>query len=396
METGLVSIDRPVLEHDSRKDNKKKALLKFLNNPDQIFGTTLFGNNISLVIVSSLTVYLIDYLSAHNFIVINKSTGSLILSGLLLVFAEIVPKAIYSEASNKLVPRHFPFLKFFYFLFKPFVIAVGKYNQLISHLFKLKEKNYSFVTHEDLSFLLSQTKDEIFAKSQKNMLEEALEFSKLTAENVMIHRTEIVAFEKNTPVNEIIEIAEKEGYTRFPVYEEHLDNITGILIIYDILKYENREKLTAGDLTRQSYFAPETIKVNKLLTKMQTQKISMAIVVDSFGGTAGLVTIEDILEEIVGEIEDEYDNPSTINVKKIGKNTYEVQGYTEVDFLNDEYDMNLPIADYETIAGLIIDKYERIPPAGKKLIIADWQIEIIQTTDKKIEKVKISKISKKQ
>ncbi len=130
--------------------------------------------------------------------------------------------------------------------------------------------------------------------------------------------------------------------------------------------------------------------VNKLLTEMQKEKVSMAIIMDSFGGTAGVITIEDILEEIVGEIEDEYDN-TTQEISKISSGLYRVQSYAEIDFLNDEYEMDLPLGDYETIAGMIIDKLERIPRRGTKFTISKWEITIIQATDKRIITVEMKK-----
>jgi len=192
-----------------------------------------------------------------------------------------------------------------------------------------------------------------------------------------------------------LKIAKEKGFTRFPVYENDLDNIKGILIIYDLLKQKDHTDLTAKDFIRNAFFAPETMDVNKLLTEMQKEKVSMAIIMDSFGGTAGVITIEDILEEIVGEIEDEYDN-TTQEISKISSGLYRVQSYAEIDFLNDEYNMDLPLGDYETIAGMIIDKLERIPRSDTKLTIGTWNIKIIQATDKRIITVEMEKINESE
>jgi len=390
METGLISIDRFRLEQEAKKDRKKKMILDFLEHPDKIFGTTLLGTNISLVIVSSLTVYLIHHFKKENF----ETIGTLILAGLLLVFAEIIPKALYRDFSEKIVPRTFPLIKFFYQLLKPFVRLVTHLDTFLAKLFKLPDKEkFHLLTREDLTDILSEAEDDgTLQDDQREMLEEALEFTELKAENVMIHRTEIIALAKETSVEEVIAVAKKEGFTRFPVYGEDLDEILGILIIYDLLKKtpKNKKNKTAIDFVREAYFAPETMDVDKLLTEMQTQKKSMAIVVDSFGGTAGIVTIEDILEEIVGEIEDEYDTTSE-EVEKIDENTFLIQGFVEIDYLNDEFDMELPEGDYETIAGLIIDKLARIPTRKTKLTVGNCNIEVKQVTDKKIVKVKLIK-----
>ena len=390
METGLISIDRFRLEQEAKQDKNKKKILEFLEHPDKIFGTTLIGTNISLVIVSSLTIYLIHHFEKENF----ETIGTLILAGLLLVFAEIIPKALYRDFSNKIVPQSFPLVRFFYLVLKPFVRLVSYLDTFLAKLFKLpgKEK-FHLLTREELTDILSEAEEDgTLQEDQREMLEEALEFTELKAENVMIHRTEIIALAKDTPIEKVIAVAKKEGFTRFPVYGEDLDEILGILIIYDLLKKSprNKKNLFAIDFVREAYFAPETMDVDKLLTEMQTNKNSMAIIVDSFGGTAGIVTIEDILEEIVGEIEDEYDSTSE-EVEKINENTFLIQGFVEIDYLNDEFGMDLPEGDYETIAGLIIDKLARIPTRKTKFSIGSWDGEIKQVTDKKIVKVKLMK-----
>ncbi len=387
IETGLISIDRLKLEKDARNSKKKKQVLNFLENPDRMFGTILFGNNISIVIISSLSIYIFN--SWKKATSITEEIITLILAGLILVFAEIIPKAIFREKSNRLVPRFIPLLIFFSTLLIPFVKFVSALNSLFARIFRLPNQNGAYlVTREDISNILEESlKGSALHEHQREMLEEALEFSELKAENVMIHRTEIAALPEKTPLDEVIAIAKKEGYTRFPVYGDDLDDIKGILIIYDLLQ-KNEKKLSAEDFVRKAYYAPETMDVNKLLTEMQNHKNSMAIIVDAFGGTAGLVTIEDILEEIVGEIEDEYDTTSE-EIEIIGKNSYLVQGFVEIDFLNDEFNMNLPEGDYETIAGLIIDQLAKIPPRKTKLKINDCEITVIQATNTKIIKVQI-------
>ncbi len=391
IETGLISIDRFKLEKEAKNSKKKKQIQHFLENPDYLFGTTLFGNNISVVIVSSLTMFLIHYLNKTGTIVISKQLGILILAGLILIFAEIIPKAIYRENPNKLVTRLFPVLKFFSIILKPFIKFVALLNSILAKIFRLPQKTgYHLLTREDISLMLSETwEDDYLHEHQREMLEEALEFAELKAENVMIHRTEIIALPQDTPIDEVIETAKKDGFTRFPIYGEDLDDIQGILIIYDLMKIPKKNDMKASDFVRKSFFAPENMNVNTLLTEMQTRKKSMAIIVDSFGGTAGLVTIEDILEEIVGEIEDEYDI-TTEEIQKIGENSYIIQGFVEIDYLNDEYNMNLPEGDYETIAGLIINKLARIPARKTKITVRNWEFEVIQATNTKILKVKVS------
>jgi len=389
IETGLLSIDRFQLEKDAKTDDKKKRILSFLQNPDRLFGTTLFGTNISIVIVSSLSILILHHIRTEYHIEISEKLGTLILAVLVLVFAELIPKAVFRDIPNIAVPRFFNLLNFFSTILTPFVKLVGGLNSLLAKIFNLPiHTGYHLLTKEDISYMLSATEnDGELEEDQREMLEEALEFAELKAENVMIHRTEIIALQQDMEITEVIEIAKKAGFTRFPVFGEDLDDIVGMLIIYDLLKEDDRSNLHARDFIREAFFAPETMDVNKLLADMQTEKKSIAIISDPFGGTAGLVTIEDILEEIVGEIEDEYDI-STQEVEVIAPKTYLIQGFVEIDLLNDEYDMDLPEGDYETIAGLIIDRLAKIPVRKSRLIVSNWILEVIQVTSTKIIKVK--------
>ncbi|HPV15417.1 MAG TPA: hemolysin family protein, partial [Candidatus Cloacimonadota bacterium] len=243
-------------------------------------------------------------------------------------------------------------------------------------------------------FLLSQAEPDPDEQPQLDMLEDALEFSEHVARNVMTPRKDIVAIASDSTLEEVVAIAKEEGFTRYPVYGRDLDDILGVLIIYDILKLDNTAGKTAGNILHQPYFAPENTDIDALLKDMQTKRKTMAIIVDSYGGTSGIVTIEDILEEIVGDIEDEYDeveeNP---DVQEISSNTWLVQADVEIDYLADEYEIELPEGDYQTVAGLILDKLERIPQQGQFIEMPPYRLQVLQATNKRIIKVKIHKIN---
>jgi putative hemolysin len=395
IETGFVSLNRHKMEQQARRDKKKKEILRFLDNPERLFGITLLGTNISNVIISSLGMYLLHQLSTNSKFSLSDNTSTLIIAGLVLIFGEIIPKALYRENSNLMVTRFFSLLLFFDFLFKPFVAFVQKFSVFITKVLHLAPvKPHAHFTKDDISYILEEAEyHKTIPQDQREMIEEVLEFTNLKAENVMVHRTEISALPKEASIADVIQLARKKGYTRFPVYEDDIDNIIGILILHDIFKKKDSSNLVVADLMREAYFVPENMDVQVLLSEMQNRKKSMMIVVDSYGGTAGLVTTEDILEEIVGEIEDEYDDEAE-DIKKIDENTFIVKGFVEVDYLNDTYDMNLPICENsETLAGLILHFLARIPANGVKLTIGEWQITIQQATAKKIDKVKMKKNS---
>ena len=257
-----------------------------------------------------------------------------------------------------------------------------------------KDNQYDYLTKDDLTFLLSQTTTDSISAPQMEMIEDALEFKEQEARNVMVPRTDIVAVHEHDLISEVIELAIEEGFTRYPVYRNNLDDIVGVLIIYDILKRDCTNDMSASEIMHEPLFAPENTDLDILLREMQTKRRSMAIIVDSYGGTAGIVTMEDILEEIVGDIDDEYDDDEEDNdVEQISPNTWLAQADVEIDRLADDYDIDLPEGDYETIAGLILDHLERIPHQGQVVTIGAYRIQVLQVTTKKIIKVKIHKIT---
>jgi len=390
LETGIVSLDMLSLEKDAKTHRGKRELLNFVSKPDKFFGTILIGNNIVNILLPAFAAVL-----AHDRF--NQKYISLLVGGSVFLFGEIVPKIVFRDYSDTLVPKTFTFLKVAYFLLRPFVAVVSLLNDWLYKRFNISgPHSLSYLTKDDLALFLANTKeDKNITHPQKEMLEEMLKFNTLTAEDIMVPRRDIVGFEENTPLTEILEVIREEGFTRYPVYSETIDNVTGILIIYDILKKDLSPDATGKDLIRKPYFSPENISLNVLMQEMQRLKKSMTIVVDSYGGTSGIVTFEDIMEEIVGEIEDEYDHEDdTPDVIKISEDTYIINADYEVDDLNDEYDMDLPEGNYKTIAGLIIDVIERIPKLGQYVNIDGFRIQIMQATERKIEKVKLKKIKK--
>lgn len=393
-ETGFISINQFDLERRARRDRNAARLLAFIKRPDRFLGTTLIGNNLMNILIASLSTYVFHKLALPW---MPAKYSALVMGLIVLSFAEILPKAIFRDHAETLVPRVFPLLRFFYYLFRPLVAAVGVLNSLLRRLLKLDTKDdFNYLTRDDLTFLLSQTQIDPEEQPQLEMIEDALEFREQEARNVMVPRTEIVAIPGTATIEEAIAIAREEGFTRYPVYGQNLDDIQGVLIIYDILKQDITSDMRAAELVHEPFFAPEGMDLDILLREMQQKRRTMAIIVDSYGGTAGIVTIEDILEEIVGDIEDEYDtDEESPDVEQISPNTWLAQADVEIDYLADEYDIELPEGDYETIAGLILDRLERIPHQGQIIFIPPYRIQVLQATDKKIIKVKIHKIKER-
>ena len=392
-ETGMISINQINLEHKARRNRSAARLLAFIRQPDRFLGTTLIGNNIVNVLLASLSTYLVHRIDTPW---LPAKYSAILIAVIVLSFGEIIPKAIFRDHAETIVPRFFPILLFFYYLLKPLVYLVSLLNSGLRRFLKLDARgDFNYLTRDDLTFLLSQTQSDPSEQPQMEMIEDALEFREQVARNVMVPRMDIVAIPGSATIEEAIAIAREEGFTRYPVYGQNLDDIIGVLIIYDILKRDCTKEMTAEQIVHEPLFAPENTDLDVLLKEMQQKHRTMAIIVDSYGGTAGIVTMEDILEEIVGDIEDEYDaeEEEDKDVEQISANTWLAQADVEIDHLADEHGIELPEGDYETIAGLILDKLERIPHQGQFISVPPYRLQVLQATDKKIIKVKIHKIN---
>jgi putative hemolysin len=227
------------------------------------------------------------------------------------------------------------------------------------------------------------------------MIENVLELSSSTADEIMTPRTDIVAVEVNADLHKVLDTITQAGHTRVPVYENNIDNILGLIYAKDLLSQigKNPAEFKLRDKIREAYFVPETKPLRALLHEFQNQKLHIAVVLDEYGGTAGIVTLEDILEELVGEITDEYEETPTEPIRKINQDTIEADARTSVDDLNDEFELDLPEdEDYETIGGFVFSRLGYIPKTGESFDYENLKFTIASAETRKIKRIKIQKI----
>jgi CBS domain containing-hemolysin-like protein len=247
------------------------------------------------------------------------------------------------------------------------------------------------ITEEEIGLLLDASEQEgIIDEEESDMLHSILRFKKIIIRETMTPRTEITALEKNSTIEDILRIANTERHSRIPVYEENIDNVVGILYLRDLLKYWGKppESIDLMSICRKPFFVPETKNIEELFKEFKKKRTHIAIVIDEYGGTAGVVTFEDILEEIVGDIQDEYDSDEE-DIIKIDDNCYIVDARIGIDEFDDHFDTELPREKYETLGGFIYHLTGKVPQIGEKVTFEDFVFEINKGTDRKIDKIKV-------
>lgn len=316
-----------------------------------------------------------------------------IITILHIVFGELAPKSLAIQKPIGITMGVSLPLHFFYLVFRPFILLLNGFANLILraigiHAISGHEANHS---SEELQYLLDQGKETgALDVNEHELIKNVFDFNERVVKNIMVPRTKISGIEINTPSDELLQTIIKEGYSRIPVYDDTIDKIVGIVHAKDILPIVavNKE-LILKDLIRKPYFIPETKKINDLLGEFQLRRIQIAIVLDEFGGTAGMVTLEDIVEELVGEIQDEFDEEKPI-VEKVSEHEFIVNASATIYDVNEYLPHDLPEdEDYDTVGGLVSDIFGKIPEVGERKDFYGYTITVLKKTEQNIESVKL-------
>ena len=276
----------------------------------------------------------------------------------------------------------------------PFVKLLTWATNIVSKIFGVGEQEEEIVTEEEIKMMVDQGEEKgSIEENEKELINNVFEFNDIVASEIMTHRTDMYAIEIEQDLYEILDEIDEYKYSRIPVYRDSIDNIEGILFLKDILKSVSmRKKIKIADIIREAYFVPETKPIDEIFKELQANKMQMAIVVDEYGGTAGVLTMEDILEELVGNIFDEYDDIE-FEYKKLDENTYLIDGSISLYELKKILNVELPEGDYETLSGYLIEKLGRLPEEGEYPVIEDEKLtyKIQEYEDKRIRWVKVCK-----
>ncbi|MEC3879794.1 hemolysin family protein [Parapedobacter sp. 10938] len=319
-----------------------------------------------------------------------------IITVLHIVFGELAPKSIALQRPIGTTLGIALPLRFFYLLFRPIIWVLNGFANMLLRLMGFKV-NVGEAHHssEELQYLLDQGRESgALDMVEHELIKNVFEFNERIVKNIMVPRTKISAIEMNCSGKDVIDRITNEGYSRIPIYDDNIDQIIGIVHTKDILPIlANGKELVLRNIIRKPYFIPETKKINDLMAEFQQKRIQIAIVLDEFGGTAGMVTLEDIMEELVGEIQDEYDEETPI-VEKISDTEYMVDASANVHDVNEFLPKELPeSSDYDTISGLVSDLFDKIPDVGEHTEFHGYNFIIMKKTQQNIEFVKLELIA---
>ena len=391
-EVSFFSLNANKLDELSKADQKRESQIrKLLSSPNKLLATILIANNfinISIIIVSYyITLQLFDFSPSDT--LIQFLIQVVLITFILVLLGEITPKVYAKQNAVLFSKRMVPLISFVDFIFTPLSSILLFSTSFIDNRLKKKLSNVSM---EEISQAIDLTSNNE-RYSERRILKSIVEFANIDVKEIMKPRTDVIALEINTSFDEVIKVILSSSYSRIPVYEDTFDNIKGILYIKDLLPYLDKKELDWRDLCHPPLFVPETKKINDLLKEFQDKKIHLSIVVDEYGGTSGIVTLEDILEEIVGEINDEFDDDGA-QYSKLDENTFSFEAKTSLnDFLRivdgeSDYFDNIK-GDNDTIAGIILEKTGVIPKTAEEIIFHPYRFIVESVDDRKIKRVKV-------
>ncbi|NLW22531.1 MAG: HlyC/CorC family transporter [Tissierellia bacterium] len=387
-ETGLMSLSK-IRIRQMVEDKVKRAdiIEKLVNNPNRLLSAILIGNNIANIGASAIATSLAISCFPKNGVGI--ATG--IMTILVLIFGEITPKSLAAQNSEKVSIRVSKFIHFITIVLSPAILVLTRItNSLIRLMGGKVDKEKPFITEEELKTIVNVSHQEgVLEGGEKDMIYNVFEFGETQARDIMVPRTDMVAIDVNLPYEDIVNIFKQEQYSRIPVYEETIDNIIGILYVKDLLFIEDsKEEFDLRKYMRKPYFSYEFKPITELFEEMRTNRVHMAIILDEYGGTEGLITIEDLIEEIVGDIEDEYDK-KVDEIKVIKEDEYLTYGNVRIEDINDMIGTIIESEEFDSIGGFVMGILGRLPEIGETIEYNNIKFIIEGVEKNRITKLRI-------
>ncbi len=407
-EIAFISLNDLKVQKQAGEGNKKaKQVEKMLKDPSKFLATIQIGITLAGFLTSAfasdafaddLAPILYNWmpqisLAAWNSISIILIT--IILSFITLVFGELVPKRVAMKYDEQIAFATVGFIRVISIVTAPFVRLLTFTTNIISKLFGVTDQDQETITEEEIKMMIDEGKEKgTIEEEEKELLHNVFDFNDITVAEIMTHRTDIFAVDQDEDIRDVLAQIDEYKYSRIPVYEDNIDNIQGVLFIKDVIKVLTQKRVyKVKDLMQETYFVPESKMINELFKELQKNKKQIAIVIDEYGGTAGLVTMEDILEELVGNILDEYDDEE-VEYEVVDNNTYLINGNMTLEDVSELLGITLPEGEYETLSGYLLEKLGRIPEEEEYPVIEEEHVvyKIQEYEDKRIIRVKVCKI----
>ena len=387
-ETALISCSNIRMATLADQGNMKaKKVLAVLEKQEKMLSAILIGNNLVNTFAASISAMV-----AYSFGGAGVSIATFIITLLILIFGEITPKTIATQKADDMALSYIDIISFLMVMFTPVIVFV---NTISSALLKIvghdKNKEPS-LTELELRKLVDVSHEEgVIEEDEKDLIHNVFDFGDAKAKDVMVPRVHVIMAEDTVNYQDLLEIFRDEQFTRIPIYHETIDNIVGLINMKDLLLYEDLSHFQIKDILREAFFTFENKPISDLMLEMKQSTYNLAIVLDEYGELAGVVSLEDIIEEIVGEVQDEYDSHEQSNIRQVSKRVYDVKGHISLHDLNDALDLELDSEDYDSVGGLVIDRLGHLPEKNDKIYLEDGtRIQVIRLSKNRILEVRIS------
>jgi len=394
-ETALTSVEKLRIRHLAEQDSPgSRQVDALMRDPNQFLTAILILNMVTIIVASGLATVLAGEIFGPT-----ADSGlaaiavSLVFSVIVLIIAEIIPKSLAIRTAEKTALRVAPIVALLARVLSPFVYFFRGVTNLAMRVFGVKAVPGPFVSDEQLLVLATIGQEQgVFREEERRRIEAVVEFEDIAAHEVMVPRVDMSAIAIETTLEGAIDTALKEGHSRIPVYEGTIDNIAGVLYVWDMLRYAraSRYDVPISQIMRPAYRVPESKSIGELFRELQLRRVHMAILLDEYGGTAGLVTIEDLLEQIVGEITDENDPGEPQYIQQLGPQEYLLDGRTAIDEVDELFDKEIEAEEFDTIGGLVFHHVGHVPLVGDEVRVAGILFKVERMEGTRIAKVRVA------
>ncbi|MCR5829427.1 MAG: hemolysin family protein [Lachnospiraceae bacterium] len=390
-ETAFTSLNKLRIRSQAEDGSKRaKLIYGMIEDPSRFLSTVLVGNNIVNIAASSLTTVFVSVQFDSKYI----GLGAGILTLVILIFGEVMPKTIAANKAEKICRYYAPIIKFLMVVLYPITLVVEKISDFFFFIFRIdKNRQEKAITEDELLSIVDVSSEEgVLENDEREMINNVVDFGDTSAKDIMVTSGDMVCVPDDVTYEGLLEVIREHMYSRMPVYHETIDNITGVVWAKDILvKYDPNTPFDITKYMREAYFTYEFKNTRELMADMREEYKSMAIVLDEYGSTAGLITIEDLIEEIVGEIRDETDTDELDPIEKISDRVYIVEGKTDFDKINEVVGLSIKSDDYDSIAGHVIHLMKDIPESeGESIVDEDGVVYTVLVLEKNtVEKIMI-------